>query len=149
MADIALFFDGQTGFYDNKIADGDLMSANPLDTAVLISLFTWARASEEEVEENAPKYGWWGDKVDADNQDSTGSKLYLLRREKITDETIEKAKEYIRQALQWMIEDGVVSEININTIRNSANNERVDAIVTLKRGNNIRAMRFNDLWASL
>ena len=65
MADIALFFDGQTGFYDNKIADGDLMSANPLDTAVLISLFTWARASEEEVEENAPKYGWWGDKVDS------------------------------------------------------------------------------------
>lgn len=149
MADLALFFDGQTGYYDNKIAGGDFVSANPLDTSVLVSLFTWARASEEEVEENAPKYGWWGDKVDPDNTDSTGSKLYLLRREKITPETIEKAKEYIRQALQWMIEDGVASEININVERNSGNNERVDAIVTIKRGDNLRTMRFNDLWASL
>ncbi|MBQ8465709.1 MAG: phage GP46 family protein [Alphaproteobacteria bacterium] len=149
MADIALYFNNSIGEYDCKVANGDLIGANPLDTAVIISLLTWARADADEVDEGAARFGWWGDKIDQESAASMGSKLYLLKREKITDETLAKAEDYIRQALQWMIDDSVVSEIEINLERHSTDNSRVDGIVTLKRGDITRTMKFNDLWSSL
>lgn len=149
MADIALFFDNKTREYDCRVANGDLIASNPLDSAVIISLMTWARADADDVDEGADRYGWWGDKVDPENTYSMGSKLYLLKREKITNEVLAKAEDYIREALRWMIDDGVASEINVSLERNTANFDRVDGIVTIIRGTDTRTMKFNDLWSSL
>ncbi len=149
MSDIAIEYKSQIKEYDISILNGDLKECDDLDSAVIISLFTWARAAAGEVDENAPRFGWFGDKIDADSTDSTGSKLYLLKRKKITNQTIMDAREYIEQALQWMIEDGVATEINAEVERNASDVNRVDALVQIVRGDRSRTMKFNDLWSFL
>lgn len=149
MSDIAIEYKSQIKEYDISILNGDLKECDDLDSAVIISLFTWARAAASEVDENAPRFGWFGDKIDADSTDSTGSKLYLLKRKKITNQTIMDAREYIEQALQWMIEDGVATEIKVEVERNASDVNRVDALVQIVRGDRSRTMKFNDLWSFL
>ena len=149
MSDIAIEYKSQIKEYDISILNGDLKECDDLDSAVIISLFTWARAAAGEVDENAPRFGWFGDKIDADSTDSTGSKLYLLKRKKITNQTIMDAREYIEQALRWMIEDGVATEIKAEVERNASDVNRVDALVQIVRGDCSRTMKFNDLWSFL
>lgn len=149
MSDIAIDYKSQIKEYDISILNGDLKECDDLDSAVIISLFTWARAAAGEVDENAPRFGWFGDKIDADSTDSTGSKLYLLKRKKITNQTIMDAREYIEQALRWMIEDGVATEIKAEVERNASDVNRVDALVQIVRGDRSRTMKFNDLWSFL
>jgi phage gp46-like protein len=42
-----------------------------------------------------------------------GSRLWLIRREKLTTRVAIKAEEYAKEALNWLKNDGVVSEILI------------------------------------
>lgn len=149
MSDIALHFDNTFKEYDINVIDGDLERCDGLESAVIISLFSWARADASEIDPGTPQYGWWGDKIDEDGSNQLGSKLYLLKRAKITEETIAKAEDYIKQALQWMIEDKVASDISVNLERNSKDLNRVDGIVTITRGNDTKNLRFNDLWAMM
>lgn len=149
MSDIALEFNKTTKEYDASILDGDFKRCDDLESAVIISLFTWARASADEVSENAPRYGWFGDKIDQDSTDAIGSKLYLLKREKITEQSMMRAKEYIEQSLAWMIEDNVASEVSATVERNQNDVNRIDALVVITRGDRNRTMKFNDLWSFL
>lgn len=149
MSDLLLVFDGSFREYDCKVINGELALGNDLESAVIISLFTWARAKPEEVPEGTPRYGWFGDKIDSENTDSTGSKLYLLKREKITEDTVSRAKEYIQDALAWLIDDGIASEISVELERNKNDGNRVDGIIVIRRGDVSNTMRFDDLWSAL
>nr|EFH7355405.1 hypothetical protein [Escherichia coli] len=58
-------------------------SLDLLTRAVIISLFTWRRAGRDD---DAPQiFGWWGDTWPTVQNDRTGSRLYLLRRSKLTN----------------------------------------------------------------
>ena len=149
MSDVALEYSQMTKEYDISVAEGDLKQCDDLESAVIISLFTWARASSDEVPEGGVRYGWFGDKIDPDNNDSTGSKLYLLKREKITEQTLMRAREYIEQSLKWLIDDGVASAVEATVERNLKDVNRVDALVSIIRGDQTRTMKFNDLWSFL
>ena len=91
----------------------DLQAEAGLDTAILISLFTDARVREDELPPGHTwRRGWWGDGVE-DEPDITGSKLWVLRREKATQEVLVRARGYIREALAWMLRDGVAVAVNV------------------------------------
>jgi phage gp46-like protein len=88
-----------------------LASGNDLATAILISLFTDRQVSEDETIPDGTKdpRGWWGD----DGQYLIGSRLWLLERAKRTQDTLTLAQSYIEEALQWLIDDGVVGSFDI------------------------------------
>ncbi len=149
MADAALSFNDTTKEYDIAISSGDIASGSDLENAVIISLFTWARASKNEVGENSPQFGWWGDKIDEDSNYKIGSKLYLLKREKITDETIALVKDYAKSALQWLVDDGVASSVDVIIERNASDNKRVDGSVVVYKGTSSETLKFDNLWSLL
>lgn len=149
MSDIALFFNKTFKEYDPSIRNGDLALGEDLESAVIISLFTWGRCQADETEENASRYGWWGDKIETDSVDGMGSKLYLLKRQKITEETIQKAREYIEQALKWLLSDDVAEEVTVSVERSAVSNDRIDAVIVIRRGDKRKTLRFNDLWSFL
>jgi len=98
--------------YDNPSREADLvldghifLDDDGLETAVSISLFTDARVDGDR--------GWWADKFADISGDVIGSKLWTLGRAKVTTETLRKAEDYAREALQWMIRDGVVKSISV------------------------------------
>ncbi len=91
---------------DISILENDSLDET-LTSAILISLFTDKRVTEDETDED-DKRGYWGD-------ENLGSKLWLLDRENISESTRTKAKEYTEEALQWLIEDSEIKDLKIET----------------------------------
>jgi phage gp46-like protein len=102
----------ENGSFDFKVDSFDFVLDEGLESAVVISLFTDRRVPLEELPYwEKSQRGWWGDSQNDDPNDKTGSKLWLLNREKQLDEVLRRAEDYSRQALAWMVEDGIAKSI--------------------------------------
>lgn len=129
------------------VVNGQRVSANaPLDLltrAVVISLFTHRRADPDD---NADvPMGWWGDTWPTVQNDRYGSKLWLLQRSKLTNALVNTVRTYLRDALQWLIDDGVVSRIDIDVQRTGIN-ELGNSIILWQRDGPV-TISFNELWS--
>ena len=117
--DLQLSFDGQLLCGDLTRSGADLAVDDSLATAVIVSLFTDQRVDLSEVpDDQASRRGWWGDMLAGDviaPSDQIGSRLWLLRREKQTEETRRRAQEYCAQALAWLLEDKLVVNFSVRT----------------------------------
>ncbi len=124
-----------------------LYAGNELVRSVIISLFSWARSRDDDEIEGGRRNGFWGDTYEDDATSVTGSRLWLLSRQKITDETSQKCKDYAEQALAWLVKESVADKIEVKVERNGL--DRVDLLVTISRdADNIR-LQFADLWKGL
>lgn len=117
MAEFFFAFDQLRQVFDlaSTLATDD--EAN-LYNAVVISLFTDARAKPDDRLPDEPRTGpvpaniyrdrrgWHGDP-------NIGSRRWLLYREKQVPEVLQRLEEYDREALQWLITDRVVSSIDV------------------------------------
>ena len=75
-----------------------------------------------------------------------GSRLWLLRRSKlIENETVRLAEEYIREALQWMIDDGLVLSIDVTLTRDDVNSLTGEIVLNQKLDGALR-VPFLDIW---
>lgn len=113
MGDVATNWKGSYG--DWQVAGPSLANDDGLQTAVLISLFTHRRAEPDDVLPNSAlgRRGWWGDAFPVVEGDLIGSRLWLLWREKRLDSALRRAEEYAREALRWLVEDGVARSVNV------------------------------------
>jgi phage gp46-like protein len=86
-----------------------------LATAILLSLFTDRRADgADPLPDGATdRRGWWGDALPVVQGDTIGSRLWLLAREKQTPKAVERAEEYAREALQWLLDDRVAERLEV------------------------------------
>lgn len=102
---------------DNRDNPGGLQAKQAIHTAVLICLFTWRRADTyDDVSPSTDPKGWWGDAVDLQGHERPlGSKLWLLLRGVLNDATARKAKVYIVEALQCLLDQKVVARIDVTT----------------------------------
>jgi phage gp46-like protein len=122
VTDIALVWNSAIGEADMVISGGDLQVDAGLQTAVIISLFTDAPAQpgDEIPDGSTDPRGWWGDMpIDPAQQDTSavpdhiGSRLWLLDRALQILETLTRAVAYAKEALQWMLDDGVADGIDV------------------------------------
>lgn len=97
--------------------------------SVMISLYTWRRAATDDPVDDDELYGWWGDSYPATADDRIGSRLWLLRRVKLTAVTQRDAEFYAEEALRWLLDDGQV--INIAISSETAGTNRLNLSVTL------------------
>ncbi len=116
MADIKL--DTQDGLsFDLTMENNDLALDDTLKTAVIISLFTDRRVTVEELPDGEKdRRGWWADALN-DDQDRIGSKLWTLKREKITGEVLDRAKQYCEEALLWLTDDKIAESVTVSVER--------------------------------
>ena len=105
-----------------------------LTRSVLISLFTWRRAADDDALDDDERFGWWGDSFPSVADDRIGSRLWLLRRVKLTRQTQLDAEFYAREALQWLIDDGHCSAIDIISARLDAQRLNLRTVLTLADG---------------
>lgn len=128
---------------------------NELVTAVAISLFTHRTADDGDRLPNGEtagstvgqRRGWWADH-EADllyGATPIGSRLWLLSREKQTEETRARAEEYIREALAWITQVQLATHVEI--VVDWFAHERLGAEITIYRGQaDSIAVRFERLW---
>jgi phage gp46-like protein len=110
MPDISTLW--HTTYGDWSLAGADLESGDDIVTAVLISLFTDRLAGPDDVltDGTTDRRGWWADS----SNNAIGSRLWLLTRAKHTTATLGLAEAFIAEALQWLIDDGVATKVDIH-----------------------------------
>lgn len=146
MTDLALRFDPEALICDLALERGQLATDDGLRTAVLVSLFTDARARDDDPlpQRGEDRRGWWGDALATIDGDAIGSRLWLLDREKITGQTVIRAREYAREALAWLITDRVVASIDIEV--EAIRPETLAIAVTITRPTGPDRQRFDFVW---
>lgn len=113
--------------------------------SVVISLFTWRRAGPDDPVDDEELYGWWGDTYPVVADDRIGSRLWLLRRVRLTAETRRDAEFYAREALQWLIDDEHVIAVAITTEQVDINRLNLGVVLTLTTGQSVR-LNASDQW---
>lgn len=112
--------DAAIGYADFALARDDesanlkgLQSVSPLETAILIQLFTDARDDSPDAEE---RRGWFGDVFDLDtraHECPLGSLLWTLERAALTPDTGLTAVSFAQRALQIFVDQGLVQRFDV------------------------------------
>lgn len=128
---------------DINIVNGDMMKDGGLASAVFISVFTDARSPSVTLlplGENELK-GWWGD---LDQDITTGSLLWLVQREKALPEVAAQAREYIKDSLEWLVDDNIASIVAIDS--QIIKPQSLQIIIKIHRGS---SKEFAYLWEAV
>lgn len=120
---------------------------DPLQRAVIISLFTWGRAKPDDALPGNERMGWWGDSYAATEGDRIGSRLWLLARAKITPQTPMQAKQYAEDALAWLITDGLASQVLVEAERQGQSQIALRCVIVRGSAPNLD-IRFNNVWSA-
>lgn len=133
--DIALVFDPQALTADIVVENGGLRMDAGLTTAVLVSLFTDRRAEPDDpldpLSPTGDRRGWAGDLLQPAG-DRYGSRLWLLQRAKMTDDTALLAQQYALESLQWAVDQGIATSVDVQAERVGL--ETLSLTVAMKRG---------------
>lgn len=113
--------------------------------AVVISLFTWRRAATDDPVDDNERFGWWGDSYPTIADDRIGSRLWLLRRVKLTVDTQRDAEFYAREALQWLLDDNQVLEVEVVSERADSYRLNLQVILTVLTGARLK-INSSQLW---
>ena len=119
---------------------------HPLARAVVISLFTWRRAAPDDKVEGT-RWGWWADGFDGEANDRIGSRLWLLSREKVTNSTMTRAREYAEEALLWLTEQKVATKVTVTVERRGLDGLALLALIEREQGP--VDLRFDNVWSFL
>jgi len=142
LSDIGLFL--VDGCFDIVIENDVLKGDEGLQTAVAISLFTDQRVTLDELPDGEDdRHGWWGDMFPEIDQDKIGSKIWTLARAKKVPLTLVQIEEFSKQALQWMIDDGLVSTVTATA--EFVNDEQTKLDIEIERPDDIEA-KFSVIW---
>lgn len=117
---------------------------NELEDLVYISLLTDRRVTREESPDNITSLrGWWGDTLQQDGV-KIGSRIWIDLGHKLTPKVFPRLKNSIRDALQWMIDDGILTEVY--SIRlDFVDVNRIDAEIVLTRNAEKIKLKFENL----
>ncbi|WP_165681395.1 phage GP46 family protein [Metapseudomonas otitidis] len=148
MSDIALVWNGTEA--DLAIEGGDLVLEEGLQTAAVISLFSDRRARLDDVlpADDGDRRGWVGDAWPRVDGDQIGSRLWLLNREKDIPETLRRAREYARESLAWLIEDGIGASLDVQASVPMRGVLRLELTVNRRDGSTFNH-QFDTLWENL
>lgn len=150
-ADIKIGFDSDLMAGDFLFENNDLSNDKGLRTAALISLFTDRKAAADDTlpdPDLQDRRGWWGDLVSDVDGDRIGSRLWLLERSKATNDNMVRCRQYVKEALKWMLDDGVAVNMDVAAAIQGPVESRVLAfeVRILKRDGNTVSIRFEEQW---
>jgi phage gp46-like protein len=148
MADIRLIWNPKTGYCDWSVVTDDIDTTEDLETAVLLSIFTDARAPDSQQVYSKDKRGWWGTTYNPSGQTELGSRLWTLERAIKSDdpEVLRQAEGYVRDALAWLIADGIAATVTAAASWLNQTNLGIYIVITQPSGN---VVKFSWAWSTL
>jgi len=130
------------GLFDLVIDGADFESVDGLETSIAVSLFSDDRADESRVQNPKRRRGWIGNIFRASVGESLGSQLWTLEQARLTQDTINDARVFALESLQWLIDDGVAKSVNVDVSR-SARTATISIELTTRSG---EVRRYDYLW---
>jgi phage gp46-like protein len=134
----------QENGYDYDLRDGTVTTGDDLKSMVIYCLFTDARAGDDDAlpPETSDQRGWPGDTYSDFNW---GSRLWLLQREKLTAETVNRVRDYAKEALKPLVSYRYAKSYQVTTRR--AGRDTVTMEITITKPDNRQiSYRANLIW---
>lgn len=133
------FFDTGEACPDLKIENGDLKADNGLETAALISVFSNKRVTLEQLPQGeTDRMGWWADLISEAEGDQIGSRHWVLERlGKINTQSEIEMRSVLKEAFEWMLDDGIASRVEVDAERTDTNEIVGSALIYRPSGDNI------------
>ena len=113
-------------YHDLDIENGDLKTTDGFSSSLLMSILCERRATESEVASPKKRRGWWGNEAAGFDDFEIGSKYWLLSQARHTDNTLNNAINYGRQATEWYVTDGYIDKVEVTADYNSITNMDID-----------------------
>lgn len=134
--------------WDLQFNGEDLVLGDDLETAVVISLLTWARRASDDPNPTpgGDPMGWWADATLQESGDFLGSKLWLAEGSKVSADLILQVDQWGKDALQWLVADKVADSVTVSAERSATDLDRVDVLVQLKKPGQVVDYRFELNW---
>ena len=134
-----------TGAYDIQINSSsiDFASAEGFETAIATSYFTDARASAVQVQEAQNRRGWVGNILYLDNGREVGGMLWTLDQARITEDTLNFAKQFAMDCLQWITDDNVAQSVYVTVEQTSQRAIKIYTTITTIHNT---VLRYVTLW---
>ncbi len=108
---LALHIDEALAEGDLSLSGGTLVEGADLRTMAILSIFCDAPARDgDPVDAQSPRPNNWADAYDQ-NGDISGSRLWILKRAKVTLANRELARQYVDECLAWMVTDGLADRV--------------------------------------
>ena len=128
-------------YYDFDLDDaGDIESEDSFDSTLIVSLFTDARADENEVPVPEDRRGWIGN---LGYSFQIGSKLWLYSQSRVTPALVSAVRSEVQSALDFYVTDGLVKSIDVTAEMIGSG---VSFSVTINRHNSKVDTRYFELW---
>ncbi len=143
--DFAIAFDDDLGAFDLVVEGDQFATTSTLDTAVALSLFLDARASDDDELDGDQRFGqidrrgWWGGS-------DYGSLLWRFRRAKLTENTIAEIRQSLADSLQWLIDQAIARSVVVDVARQDGS--RLDLLITITR-NDSTPVEFSYVWDAM
>lgn len=118
-------------------ANGDIETADQLDTAIKMSLFCERRAAASEMPAPELRRGWIGNEATPGFE--IGSKLWLYEQARLTQTNLNGIETEALAGLNWMLEDGIALDVQAET-------SPTELAVTLERPNSEVSTIYYKLW---
>jgi len=131
------------GYYDfDWTPEGDISTAQALDTVILMCIFEEFRATPAEVPANELRRGWIGNETTPGFQQ--GSKAWMFEQERALGSVLADLGPVIRNGLQPLLDDGIAEDVQVETpfLRNG----KVCVYINLFRDGSPVDRRFFELW---
>lgn len=117
--------------------NGDIETADQLDTAIKMSLFCERRAAPAEMPAPELRRGWIGNEATPGFE--IGSKLWLYEQARLTQTNLNGIETEARVGLEWFLEDGIALGIQTEI-------SPTELIATLERPNSEVSTVYYKLW---
>jgi phage gp46-like protein len=101
---------GSEGYDFALDSNGDIETADQLDTALLMSLFCERRAAPSEMPHPEQRRGWIGNEATPGFE--IGSKLWLYEQARVTRTVLNGIQTEALDAVNWMVEDGIAAKVD-------------------------------------
>jgi phage gp46-like protein len=149
VSDILVVWDVQNarGDWALNAAGNDLAKGPSLYAAAYISTFTDRLAAPDDIipDGTTNRRGHW---TDTGSDYLIGSRMWLLDRSKHTKAVLLKARDYLIEAYQWMIDDGLIAKVDVVTEWTRPN--MLGAAVTFyQRGQPPVSLNYSWAWGEL
>lgn len=130
---------------DAVLAQGDLETDAGLETAIYLSLFL--DRYDDTDDDPTQRRGWWADGITG-TLDRIGSRLWLAETAgKLTPDLPDKLRTWTREALGWLVEDGVARDLEV-TAALTARGYTLEILVYRPSQHDPSRFRFARTWAA-
>lgn len=133
------------GIFDLALSGADFANVDGLETALIVSLFTDARAKPSQVKSPDRRRGWVGNILNAETGRQLGSRLWVYDQSRLTPDIMNAVAEEAKRCLFWMVQDGVARSVNAGVEKNSDRSINIVIDIVTASGEN---RRYELLWRS-